>query len=71
MKHNSSLSSVSEVPLAGPLMKPQQCHGWPVSGDLLLSALCSLFTVFTVLTIFTVVVVGVIVLVVEGVCGSS
>ena len=47
MKHNS----VSEVPLASPLMKPQQCHGWPVSGDLLLSALCSLFTVFTVFTV--------------------
>ena len=53
MKHNSSSSSVSEVPLASPLMKPQQCHGWPVSGDLLLSALCSLFTVFSVFTVYT------------------
>ena len=35
MKHRF----VSQVPL----VSPQQCHGWPVSGDLPLSALCTVY----------------------------
>ena len=39
MKHRF----VSQVPLVSPHCGPQQCHGWPVSGDLPLSALCTVY----------------------------